>query len=408
MISEQYRPLQDDTERQRWDELLHYAFAGEKDQQQQEQLQQAYPLPALVEPRGYFKNNQMVSACAVLPFEANLRGSKVPVAGLGAVTTAPEMRRKGLCRQMLLCWLEEVRKRNMYLSALWPFSRSFYRRLGWITATEYSQFEFSPSDLAEIPQNFDDHTGQLRPMQAHETDSVNDIYDDWASRYDLTITRCPDWWQRTILTQPRSRVYTYLHENGDGCADGYVIYALVRTNGWDRRMSVSDIAYSDASAYRSMLRFIYGHQPQANEVRISRPADDPLFLWLSGGTVKRQKGVMMRVVDVMRALESLRYPEGLSVSLVIQVSDEFASWNNAMYLLQIEGGRGRVRSYTRDRDGDWDVSLDIQSFSQLYAGYLNPEELRLRGGLTVAADSNILDLLGEVFPERNSFMMEDF
>jgi predicted acetyltransferase len=78
--------------------------------------------------------------------------------------------------------------------------------------------------------------------------------------------------------------------------------------------------------------------------------------------------VMLRIVDLVQALESRPYLPGPPARLVLRVADRDASWNDGTWLLEVESGKARVSPSTAEPD----LSVSINLLTALYNGYLSP------------------------------------
>jgi len=94
----------------------------------------------------------IVASLVLYPFEAWVRGRKLPVAGIGSVAVSPEHRRRGVADALLRATLRELRVSSRPLSMLAPFRDAFYRKFGWGTCEIVHQFAFAPANLATFDE----------------------------------------------------------------------------------------------------------------------------------------------------------------------------------------------------------------------------------------------------------------
>ncbi len=397
------RPLQGEDEKDEWLSHVHYAFAPHRSGEEVRELQERRPEPEMLEKKGYFVDGAMVSICGLIDFTGRLRGTWVPIGGIGPVATPPEHRRRGYAKGMLRDLLVQMRDRGIYTSALWPFYSRFYECLGWGVSAESSGFKFSTEDLRRLVRGFGPQ-GTFSRASEEDIEVLDRIYRCWAQDYDLTIKREQQWWKWNVLTGWETRSpYIYLYRNSHGDASAYVVYLIRGAEDNGRTMHVMDYAYADLDSYSALLKFLLDHDSQVGTFRIDTPANDPLFDWQATGEVKRHRGIMFRVVDVCSALEAVPFPRDLRDSAVLEVSDSLCGWNEGKFSVAVSGGRAEVCP----TDDAPDVQLDIRELSQLYAGYRSPEQLQKNDGLRVHSVDG-LDLLGRLFPQRETYMAEDF
>ena len=73
----------------------------------------------------------LVASLVLYPFQAWVRGARVPVTGIGSVAVSPEHRRRGIGEALVRACLREMRQRGDTMSMLYSFRADFYRRFGW-------------------------------------------------------------------------------------------------------------------------------------------------------------------------------------------------------------------------------------------------------------------------------------
>ncbi|WP_227376645.1 GNAT family N-acetyltransferase [Haladaptatus halobius] len=417
----EYRPVPADEEEYR--RLLRYAFRPEAGPELDEDDDE----PELGDRRGLFEGDDLRCVCKHYWFTARVRGDWHDVAGLSAVASPPENRRRGLVAQLLAESLSEYRENEVYFSALWPFDYGFYRRYGWGTVTKYTKYETTPDALALDTEP----TGEFRRLEADDWRLLEPVLDAHGERYTLTIDRTEEWWRHRVFEgwQKDPYVYAWMRdgeeqrssnvsddEPRDDEARGYVVYTI-EEDGDDKRLRVWELAYADDDAYCHLLRFVQYHDSQVERVRLYEPentdlldvVDDPRKVECEVRT-----GPMFRLVDVQRALESLSYPDDARGRVVLQVSDPLAEWNEGTFELVTDEvvrcdriDAGDDFDANPDATFDIDATTDVNTLSQLVAGYYSVEDGERLGDLVVV-DADARDRLATLFPKRNVFLREGF
>ena len=353
------------------------------------------------EPYGLFAGDELRCVCRHIPFRARLRDDWRDLAGLAAVATPPEHRRRGLVARLVRESLRDYRDRGIALSALWPFEHPFYRQYGWETANNYATYECGPGALAFADQR---REGSFRRIDADDWRDLAAAYRTFAERYALTFERTERWWRRRVFEGRETDPYVAAWER-DGDVRGYLTYA-VEGDDDGRLLRVRELTPADHEAYLHLLRYLHYHDSQVDRVRFSGPpdarpldlADDPREIEC---TIR--PGPMFRLVDVPTALESPSYPREAAGSLTIEVEDATATWNDDTYRIEVADG---ALACTR-ADGTPDASIDVNTLSQLYAGYRPLAELERTGTLSVR-DPDARELLDSLFPERRVYLRQGF
>ncbi|WP_232701687.1 GNAT family N-acetyltransferase [Halobacterium wangiae] len=350
--------------------------------------------------RALYDGDDLLTVCKLIDFRTRVRGDYHPMDGLSAVASPPESRRQGLVGEMLAATLEESRERGTYLSALWPFKRTFYGQYGWATCSRGVEHDIDP-DLLSFTR--DHRHGTFVEVDADEWERLDVVHDAHGARYELTMDRTEEWWRHRVFTGYDDDPFVYGWER-DGELAAYVVYS-VESGDDGRSLNVRDVAYVDHDALLALLRFFADHDSQVDSVQFWTPADADLMDVVPNADdldATLHVGPMVRLVDVPDALEALSFPDDVAGSLVLAVDDPLAAWNDDTFRLVVEDGAASVKP----TDEDVDVELGVGALSQLYVGYRGADELATVGDL--AGEASAVELLGEAFPTRKTLLREGF
>ncbi|WP_435360477.1 GNAT family N-acetyltransferase [Haloarchaeobius sp. DFWS5] len=409
-----YRSLSDsDADRELFHNFVNYAFrpqegppAFDPDEEDDEEW-------ALWDNRVvYGDDDEPRCVCRHYWFETTLRGVPVEMPGLSAVASPPEHRRDGNVRRMLRASLEEYDEREAPICALWPFQYSFYHKYGWDTCNHRSELSFDPEVLEPVLDG-QDAGGTFRQLDADDWEAVDAVYQEMTADEDLGVDRTEDWWRHRRFEGWDDDPFVYGWER-DGELRGYVFYEF--ESGDDgRTMATWELGHVDHEAFLACLQFCYNHDSQVSEVTLHRGVD-PLFLDLVEDTydveITQKPGPMVRVVDVVRALETIPYAESVETTLTFDVSDPLADWNDGRFELSVEDGTGvceRLDSQDMDTESgpQPDVNLDIAALSQLVVGYHEFDRLALSANVEPRNDDARADLAA-LFPPQETFLRDFF
>jgi len=360
---------------------------------------------------GVVVDGDLVSVCGHYDLRANLRGEWVPLAGLAAVATPPEHRRKGYVRALIADALE--RWRGEYpLSALWPFARSYYERFGWATANTATTYTCPPEQLAFARRAAG---GRARPVEPEEWRDLQSVHETAAAETTLALRRRSEtWWCERVLSEGGDdRPWAYVWQR-DGDPRGYLVYDFEDAGeGFEeRRLVVDDMAAVDHEARLGLLGFLADHDSQATEVRLQGDSrTDLLDLVPDPDAVdcEVETGPMVRVVDVTDALEACPYPGDVDADLTLRVTDGTAAWNDGRVRLSVADGTGECEAVDADGEAaaDTDATLDVGTLAQLVVGYHDAAAARRVGGLSVAEES-VADALAALFPPERVYLRTFF
>lgn len=344
---------------------------------------------------GLVADETLRTVCTHYDFVVSLRGEWVPVAGLAGLATLPEHRREGYVSELISASLERWRG-DVPFAALWPFEYSYYEQFGWAMGCTLTEYTFPPEALSFAR----DAPGRLRRLDPDDWERLQGVVERYGMEYDLTTRRDEPWWRRRIFDDGDRYVYG-LERDGD--MRGYVGYTV--EDG--PRMNVLYNAFTDHEAFRGLLGFLSNHDSQVESVTLYRPAESSLLDMAPDPKAidcQIRPGMMVRLVSVVDALETVAYPDGASERVTLAVTDETADWNDGTFELAVSEGVGTCR---RVSDDSPDIRLDIGTLTQLVVGYHSVPEARRLAGLDVA-DEDAKTRLGRLFPPRTVSPMDNF
>lgn len=332
-------------------------------------------LPRLAFTRGVFEQSQLASSMTLFPFTMYVAGKTLSVAGLAAVMSRPQYRRRGHIRMLLKDGLENLRAAGVAWCLAYPFDPLYYAKFGWQSVPAGLALE-APSQLLFRGRPPDALALSAADVADHST--LHSIYRDWAAQYTFTMLRDstvrPDW---VNLMKGERKAYLL-----DGA---YVVLELQRSSNQTLRLEVHDYAFTHPRGRADLFRFLGSFHGQVDSILWRLPSDEPLGFDLQGYTQPIKHGFQARIVDVSKALQhcAINLPPGRSVTL--GVSDDFCAWNNQSFRLS-QGDNGlKISTETAEEP---QLSLDVRTLTLLLSGGLRAVAAEraglLRGALKYA------------------------
>ncbi|ELZ55193.1 MULTISPECIES: GNAT family N-acetyltransferase [Halorubrum] len=372
--------------------------------------------------RGLFDGEDPVAVCGHHDFSLRIRGRDRDAAGLSAVASPPEHRRRGHIERLLRESLTEYRDDGVDFSVLWPFEYAFYRRYGWRTVSRYRWVKAPPEQLSFAADGSDagdddDEAGEFRRLDADDYDAAADLLAATADRRDFTMARTEAWWRERTLRGWKTDPFVYGFER-DGRLRALLSYTFEeRDDGDGRAMVVSDAVVADPAAWDLVFRFCRDHDSQVERVRLRLPVDvsvldrvaDPRAV-----TEEVRTGPMFRLVDAPAALEGLSPDPDLETAFTLAVDDPLVDWHDRPIRVTVAGGAVDAERVDADSAGDPDVTAGVGALSQLYAGYRGVDDLRAHAEFHVRGDDGgergpaLADDLAALCPPRRTFLREGF
>lgn len=346
---------------------------------------------------GCYDGERLGAALHVYPFEMFFYGRTVPMSGIGSVATLPEYRHCHCASNMLIEALKIMKERGQIFSGLAPFSYSFYRKYGWEMGFHKKQYRLLMSDL----KGFGEGDGSFRPLSYRDIEKMSKVYDTFARPYNGALYRKMEDWDLILKKHERDGHYRYGFEDQSGELQGYIFYYME-----NKKFYIREMIYTTPEVKNELLRFVYFHSAQADEVIWQAPADDNTFLMLDNPR-REQKiipDMMIRAVDVRKVLEAYPFPQEYSGSFTIAIDDPWAQWNNTTFELDVEKGHVRVKDIGKKAG---DIHGTIQCFSQMLLGYIGVKEA-LEMGRIELKDLKLYESLQHIFKCTPTFVNETY
>mgnify|MGYP001164750628 FL=1 len=333
----------------------------------------------------------------IVPFDIYIYGSPLGMGGIAVASSMPEGRHGGKMAELLRSSLQVMKDRKQFVSMLGPFSYEFYRKYGWELSFERLNYTIPVDHLSKFKKK----VGSIRPFRDNDLEIMDAIYSEYARRHNCCAVRDKFLWTEFVLDDPYFRSYpryTYLWTDNDNNPQGYIVYTIKRD-----RMTIHEMIYLNQEAKEGLLWFIFAHQSQVESVYWSTSSDERLYLDLANPRVRMElsPGMMFRVVDVKNALLSRNYDKDIEAKFSISISDPDAEWNNKGFTIEVRGGEIDIKECDTA-----EVFCSIQTFSQVFTGYVTPEEALSHNKLT--GDIGAIKEMNKIFYKSYTFNNNSF
>jgi predicted acetyltransferase len=325
------RPLRPD-DLDAWLRIRHASFGTPRDPSDPEV--RAVLTSRLPDSRGVEVDGRLAACCTWHPFRAWVGGVRVRVGALASVVTAPEARRQGHARRLILAGLEELRGEGVGWALEQPFDPRFYARLGFRAfpagVVLDMPLERLPGDARDV---------DVAPTSLADPELRRD-HAAFAAGHSFAFDReqpfgPPDprgeglplrWRDLREAPEPgATETSAYRTEGG---------YAVVATRGFgpEGRLRVVDVGWRDAAARARVLAMLTAWRGQLGRLRIDLPNVDRLALAEAPVHAAGREVLQGRIVDLPSAIEPLRAPRGDDPAPVtLRVRDEVLPWNDGTW-----------------------------------------------------------------------------
>ncbi|MBX3097048.1 MAG: GNAT family N-acetyltransferase [Fimbriimonadaceae bacterium] len=317
------------------------------------------------------------AVCQVFDFSATRGEADFSLGGIGLVGVHPNHRRSGVGQRMMREVLQICADEGKVMAGLYAFRDPFYRKMQFATCGWVWEITCPVDRMPE--------TGSALPVhQASDSDwpQIAALHERWVRQRSLGVHRTPALWDRRRKQSSPGR---YVFGNP---AEGY---AFVKHGGFWGTIQVGEFVYTTKAAYDTGIALFRSLAINNNEVVWLEPSDSPFLSrhWDYGQSAKREKGSMMRVLDVAGALRSLKPDPDIQAELVISVVDPL--FESAKGPWHIKAGGGCVE--VKRTNGDPGLTMSIETFTQGFCGDPSWRTLARNGDLQ-ASDTQIKMLEG--------------
>ncbi|MDZ8083411.1 MAG: GNAT family N-acetyltransferase [Nostoc sp. DcaGUA01] len=317
------------------------------------------------------ESEKLVGGLATLDMGQWWGGERVPMTGIAVVGIAPEYRGSGAAIALMQHTLKELYARGIPLSALYPAVQTLYRKVGYEQAGSWYIWEVATNAIGLREQPL-----PMQPVVPINHQVFHELYQQQARLTHGYLDRYPAIWQGLIQADEKETVYAYFIGTKDQ-PEGYIIFTQQRTQDGEI-IFVKDWVLRTVAATQTFWSFLASHRSQIQRVRWKSSAIDTLTLVLPEQTAKiwSQFRWMLRIVDVVKALEMRGYPSGIQAELHLDIQDKLLDANNGKFILSVANGRGEVT-----KGGKGELQLDVRELAPLYTSLFAPHHLQIAGKL---------------------------
>ncbi len=339
-------------------------------------------------------DGRIASSVRILPYDIFVGGHLLPMGGIGGVATWADLQGHGYAGKCMEAAITMLHKKGYAASALYPFSHRYYGRYGWKLCAEQTVYH----DLTQAQFTRFDESRLVRCVtDAHaDANTLARLNNDFALMYNGMAQRTAAQMEKRVKDNAATNAgQTYIIEDG-GNAIGYFMHENIK-EGWYSHCRVARFACLTPAAWRAMTGFCATLPTNVSKITICAPVTPSLRPYALEPTLPTQTNCLFmgRVIDMSRAIEMRGYGRDVNGMIRVKIDDPCAPWNNGVWQLNFLGGAAQARKL--DYEGaEFNIAMDIGTFSQLWFGYLDPVRLQQQG------------LIGDMRPDTARFLTHAF
>jgi len=341
---------------------------------------------------------QVVAGMDATPYSMWFDGRKASMVGIGGVVSAPENRRSGNVRGILRKVFDDAYESGVVFSHLYPFNFDYYRQFGYEHLGRAVKYRLPPGPARALKQTGRAAEYLSAAAPAELTQKIKDVYETFASRHNVMISRGEDKWNRLLKTTlfGGDRLYYWMDENGEP-------RAWVTLEKTKDQLTIKEKAWADHRAMLGILQFLGMYEGSVPKMEITPgPELAAELYWPDLYAVEAEKSFnlgMNRLLNVASALTLLKKPSSQG-QVIIQVHDSFAAWNEKRFLVEYAAGEGAVSETHRSPD----LELTQGILMLLVLGVYEPQLILDRQDVQTFGNQ---EGICELFPPKKIFI-DDF
>ncbi|MHA2025111.1 MAG: GNAT family N-acetyltransferase [Candidatus Thorarchaeota archaeon] len=335
------------------------------------------------------EGKEVVANVSFFEDKANIiRGKSVPFSAVWGVATLPQHRRRGLIRKLMIESFKSMREKDISLSILAPFYKTYYENFGYSLAENRVKHEFPRNLLRLVKGNpeitnrelFDENEAKVtQDMQAHMA--------RFGSRNFHTISSH----ERMI----KGGHFHLFERNSEPV--GIVKFHFEKVKDEVQDLSIYATAYTSDEVFPSIMELAGHYATNTRTVKWYCDPQVPVRYYmddLQNWNTIDWSGMMMRIVDFEMYCATISVPSSAMESITVQLEDELCPWNEGIYKLTPNAGMLEVEQL--DDSLEPDVYLNPHSLSEVIGGLTPAITLHGLGKLDCSQD--IARKLEAIFP----------
>lgn len=342
------------------------------------------------------QGDQVAGGLAILSVGQWYNSEIVPTAAIASVGIAPEYRGSGTAAALLSNTLKELYANGVPLSILYAATQRLYRKVGYEQAGNFCRWEIAADSI-----QISDRTLPIHPINLAEPEILYKFYQQNARAANGHLERNQCLWQ--FLLEPPKEQETYAYLIGSSAQpEGYVIFFQHHESN-TFKIVIKDWVVLTEAAGRRLWTLLADHRSQIEKIQWRSSIVDSLSLLLPEQTAKISDSErwMLRVVDVVKALEKRGYPPQVEAQLNLDIDDDVIVENNGKFVLTVSDGRGEVT-----KGGTGDLQCSIRALAPLYTGLFTAQQLQQIG--QIKATHEALAIATQLFSGSQPWMPDKF
>lgn len=330
---------------------------------------------------GAFVGERMAGSYRRHSFTMNLRGTRLPISGLGGVAVDVAYKKQHVCLEMVRDFHRESLLAGKVLATLYPFRTDFYAKMGYGLVSRLHAFTL---DITDFPK------GDFSACAAIDDPDVHRAYYNRkaAERHGLFLRTETFGELGRLLGMPAKKRIGVWREGRLTGACEYAFVGVSPANPFHYELELRELLYDTPEDLRALLHFVRAQDDQVRRVRLYTfdpdfaLALDSMHAPVEGVNILDEfhmgetlgYGLMARVLDVRGLCEALGGADfnQVTAEAVFELTDDLHPENSGRLDWVLENGRLATRPAGAQAPK---LALSIADFSALICGSISLSSL---------------------------------
>jgi predicted acetyltransferase len=331
---------------------------------------------------GWFEADGTLSGgIRVLTQPMNLRMKQITAIGLGALCVDLLHKKKKIALELLRWSFEEARETGIAMAVLDPFNIGFYKKMGCGIAVKNHQFRLAPSQLPDTGNR-----NQVAELTRSDYPAIMAYHRRYFIQHHGMLQRAD---HEVAEVLDSCQMILGVWEQGQ--MTGVMAIRFQRTgpdNVFKTHLIVEELLYDHPHVLQAFLSFlhaqadqivqvIFNSQDRFFEALFENPDTgcDDTFHTRNNEMYRTGNGMMVRILDVRRVMETVEVPDWLAehLPLRIMLTDPMIFDQAGKWILSDAGGMLAAKKCMDNEEADG--ALDISDLASLVMGAVDMNSL---------------------------------
>ena len=350
---------------------------------------------------GYYDKNELNALIRLFSYRMNFDGIPIPCGGGGLLAVDLLHKKEHIAKKLMIYFLDYFRKKDCYLSALYPFRPDFYHKMGFGYGTKFNQYVIKPGNL---PKN--SSRNNITALTAKDVPAMEKCYNRIGDKTHGMFKRCK--YENMRYRGPRYKLVGYKKGRN---INGYIAFEFnVNKNESEllHDIKIFEMFYENREVLSQLLAWLRSQSDQVRNIYFGNTDDDfhfipfdprdnseQLIAGINHQTNRQGIGLMYRIHDIgsfFRQLKKRNF-NNQTCALKINIEDSLYPGNAGTYYFNFKNG---AIIFPKDKKFEVEISIDIAEFSSMVMGIIGFDKL-YNYNLAEISDTAYIKTVADIF-----------